>query len=74
MPVFTSYEMMQQAGISSTGVSLPLESHMQRVLAMDDVNGLVIDPGEKCFFLEKTVIEDILRIFTGGKERAEYAE
>ncbi len=36
---------------------------------MEEVCGMVINPGEKCFFLEKMAIADLLRIFSDVREK-----
>ena len=67
MPVFTSSEKMNEAGLVSSTLSMFLEEYMDQVLSMEGARGIVINPGEKYFFLNKDVIRFLLDEFRAKK-------
>ena len=61
MPVFTSQKKMDENtdGRIST-ITFLLDDYIKQVLEMDDVEGLLINPGERSFFLKKHILKGII--------------
>jgi len=67
MPVFTSSEKMDEAGLFSSTLSMSFEGYMEQVLSAEGARGIVLNPGEQCFFLNKDVIRFLLDEFRAKK-------
>ncbi len=65
--VFTSSEEMNK-GESTSTLAISMEDHMQAVLDMDDVAGLMINPWDKAFLLDK----ELIRIIFKAQEADDY--
>lgn len=66
LAVFTSSEEMNK-GESTSMLAISMENHMQAVLNMDAA-GLIINPWDKAFLLDK----DLIRIILKAKEADDY--
>ncbi|MDO5134056.1 MAG: ADP-ribosylglycohydrolase family protein [Eubacteriales bacterium] len=65
MPVFTSSEKMEEAGADGCSVfSMFLDEYIKQVLEMENVEGIVINPGPRHFILRK----DVLRVLAAQSE------
>ncbi len=61
MPVFTSRDKMEEAGAGGCSViSFFMDEYMKQILDMQDVKGMLINPGERSFFLGRELLESIL--------------
>ncbi len=70
MPVFTSPEKMEKAGAGGCStISFFLDEYMKQILNMQDVKGIIINPGEKSFFMSKDVIAFVLAEFESKKSK-----
>ena len=61
MPVFTSQKKMDEntdGGLST--ITFLLDDYIKQVMEMDDVEGLLINPGERSFFLKKHILKGII--------------
>ena len=70
MPVFTSPEKMEEASAGGCStISFFLDEYMKQILNMQDVKGIIINPGERSFFLSKEVIAFVLAEFESKKSK-----
>ena len=61
MPVFTSPEKMEEGGAGGCStISFFMDEYMKQILDMQDVQGIMINPGGRSFFLDREVIKLIL--------------
>ena len=57
MPVFTSKKKMIRSGVGDWNtLTLPMEEYFRKVGAMEDVEGIILNPGDKGFFLSRDVL------------------
>ena len=69
MPVFTSQKKMDEADVHFSTISYFLDAYMEQVLEMDDVQGLLINPGEHSFLLVKEMIGALLADYKESRNR-----
>ena len=60
MPVFTSREKLYETGLSCSTFDMFMDEYFSQVLEMENVKGIVVNPGEKGFFLSKEIIQAML--------------
>lgn len=61
MPVFTGPEKMEKGGAGGCStISFFMDEYMKQILDMQDVQGIMINPGSRSFFLDREVIKLIL--------------
>ena len=74
MPVFTSAEKLRQTGLNCSILSVFLDDYMTRVLEMKDVQGIIINPVDQGFFLNRHVIKSILQAHQEAKTKMRTVE
>ena len=68
MPVFTSKEKLAEGGPEGCStLSYFLDAYMEQVLGMEGVEGILINPGERSFFMSKEVIKILLEEYNKRK-------
>lgn len=67
MPVFTSSEKMNEAGLNASTISMFLDDYMAQVVTMENTRGIVINPGENYFFLSNDAIRFLMEEFRERK-------
>ena len=73
MPVFTSREKLEKDGPAGCStIVCCLDEYMKNVLEMENVEGLLINPGEHHFFLAKDVIKALLEEYNERKTKVIY--
>ena len=74
LPVFTSRKKLREGGAGDCStVSLSMEEYFKQVLARDEVEGIVINPGAKSLFLGKALLGSLIRQNEANKPKQEKA-
>ncbi|MBQ5441085.1 MAG: SseB family protein [Firmicutes bacterium] len=60
MPIFTSREKMDEIELHCSTIDTFMDEYFSQVLEMENMKGIVVNPGERGFFLSKEIIQALL--------------